>query len=256
LSWLFRVSLDFTLRIEPFLGRAEEIGCRRPLNPTDVTVMFIRSDVTADAAQRAALVGLLCDEERRRMDRFRFESDRNLFLVAHALVRLTLSRYADVGPGEWRFKAGPHGRPEIAAPKSNFRFTLSHTQGLAACAINMDRDIGIDIEDASRRVELNVAERFFSSREVLDLRSLPPGAQPSRFLEYWTLKEAYIKATGLGLSAPLDSFSFYQDPHGAWQIEFDAGSDDDPARWKFWSFKTGVAHTTALAVALPSAANR
>lgn len=240
---------DFILRTEPFLGLENETRCRRALNLEEISVVFIRPEAAVDPDQRAALMALLCDEERRRMDRFHFEKDRTLFLIAHALLRVALSRYAEVPPREWRFKTGVHGRPEIASPESNLRFSLSHTSGLAACAINVDREIGFDVEDATRKVELSVAERYFSPREVRDLQSLPPDAQASRFLEYWTLKEAYLKAIGLGLAARLDGFSLYQEEPGQWKIEF-AAAGDNPARWMFWSYQIG-GHTTAVALATP-----
>ena len=209
----------------------------------------------ANPEQRATMLAVLSAGERERLDRFRFEGDRHLFLVAHALLRLALSRLADVDPHAWEFCAGPHGRPEIAAPRSRLRFTLSHTRALAACAITIDGDIGLDVENTSRRVGLEIADRFFSLREARALRRVAGPAQPARFFEYWTLKEAYLKARGLGLSLPLDRFSVYRDRRGVWRIAFAPSVDDNPSRWRFWSWRIGGVHQAALAMA-PSGAYR
>ena len=88
------------------------------------------------------------------------------------------------------------------------QFNLSHTRGFVACAISIANAVGIDVEAVSRNPDIEVADRFFSPREVAILRAMPPERQPETFLRFWTLKEALIKATGEGLSRALDSFSF------------------------------------------------
>lgn len=217
--------------------------------PGGPTVWFARPDELTTPEQRATLLAVLSADEKERLERLQFEQDRQLFLAAHALLRLVLSRLADVAPHAWRFCADPHGRPEIAAPPSRLRFTLSHTRALAACAVTFDGDIGLDVENTSRRVTIETADRFFSPRETRALRRAPGSAQPSRFFEYWTLKEAYLKARGLGLSLPLDRFSVYRDRQGVWRIAFAPPVDDDPARWCFWSWRIGDVHQAALATA-------
>jgi 4'-phosphopantetheinyl transferase len=218
-----------------------------PLLATDVILTMARPE-SSDREQYNALVALLSDEERQRMSRFCFERDRLLFLVAHALVRTTLSRFADAPPAAWRFRTGSHGRPEIATPPSRLRFSLSHTRGLAACAVTIDADIGLDVENLSSGAALDVAERFFSPREVRDLFGRPEASRRDRFVEFWTLKEAYIKARGLGLSLPLQAFSVYTDSEGAWRIAFEPPLDDDPERWWLWSSRLGDSHQAALAI--------
>jgi len=169
-------------------------------------------------------------------------------VAAHALLRMTLSRFADVAPGGWHFRTGHHGRPEIAAPASRLRFSLSHTRGLAACAVMLDRDIGFDVEDASSGERIEVAERFFSPREVRELHATPIVGRAERFLEYWTLKEAYLKARGLGLSVPLDQFSLYKEAEGAWRVAFDPALADDAARWHLHSWRLDGGYRAALAI--------
>jgi len=122
-----------TYKIEFVEGLAREPASgRRELEPTEIVVALCRPSEPAVSEQRSVLMGLLSDEERQRLTRFHFERDRVLFLVAHALLRITLSRYANIDPRAWQFRTGSYGRPEIADPRSRLRFSLSHTRGLAA----------------------------------------------------------------------------------------------------------------------------
>ena len=95
---------------------------------------------------------------------------------------------------------------------------------------------------------MDVAERFFSTRETVSLLGAPIESRAGMFLEYWTLKEAYVKARGLGLSLPLDQFSMYNDSRGEWRISFEPSFEDDPARWWLWSSRVGNSHQMALAI--------
>jgi 4'-phosphopantetheinyl transferase len=222
----------------------------RVLSPTEATVWLARPEEPAGLEQHARLRALLSEDERERMTHFRLGADRRLFLLGHALVRLALSRHSDVDPRDWRFCLGPYGRPEIATPPSRLRFTLSHTRGLAACAVVRDQDIGLDVEDTSCGDAIDVAKHVLSPREIRDYLTEPAAVQPRRFLEYWTLKEAYMKARGFGLSLPFDRFSFYRDRRGGWRIAFAPSFDDDPRRWWFRSWRIGSLHQAALAVSV------
>lgn len=200
---------------------------------------------------------LLNAEERARRDRFTFEAGRLEYLVAHALVRLTLSRYASVRPEDWVFAMNPYGRPEISAPPLTrpLRFNLSHCNGLIACAVVADRDIGIDVEDTNRSTRfLEVARGSFSPSEFNELSSLPPRSQRARFFEYWTLKESYIKARGMGLAIPLEEFSFILGPQRPIRITFGDRILDEPESWQFELLKVTERHQMALAIRKGAAA--
>lgn len=195
--------------------------------------------------------GLLSEEERAKRDRFRFDEDRELCLVARALVRTSLSRYANVPPNAWRFVTNEHGRPEIDEPgnQRSLKFNLSHTKGLVVCVVARDREVGVDVEDRQRRGQLlAVAERFFSPHEAAALRRLPEDEQLERFFFYWTLKEAYIKARGKGLAIPLSQFSFELDetPDEGIRISFAPELEDDPDRWQFTAMGFGRQHRIAV----------
>lgn len=204
-----------------------------------------------DATLLAAYRDLLDPEERRRHQRLRFARHRHSFLVSHALLRATLSRYAAEAPRTWTFERNAHGRPEIAAPHTarRLRFNLSHTQGLVACAVTFDADIGVDVESrCRRRINLRVADRFFSPPEVSDLRALPEAEQRQRFLELWTLKEAYIKARGMGLALPLRRFGLTLPASGQPHLTFLDGIEDDPTGWQFTLDRSNPDHYLAVAV--------
>ena len=224
------------------------------LRAGDVHVWYVRPEAVSDAALLRACEETLSADERGRRNRLRLEEARHQYLVAHALVRTCLSRYADVRPHAWVFETGPHGRPEISAPDGVpvLRFNLSHTAGLVACAVTLRAAIGVDVEDTRRRGHaMEVAERFFSPPEVADLLRLPDSRRPRRFFEYWTLKEAYIKARGLGLALPLQRFSFRLRRGAAISASFDACLDDRPESWHFALFRPTRRHVLAVGVERP-----
>jgi 4'-phosphopantetheinyl transferase len=146
-----------------------------------------------------------------------------------------------VPPGDWRFRVGAHGRPEIAAPASPLRFNVSHTPGLAMVSVAVGRDVGVDVERVPGAVPFEVVDRSFAPTERELVRSAPPGEQPARFAEIWTLKEAYVKARGLGLSLDLDGFAFHLAPP-----RLVVG--DDVLNWQIESSAPTPLHRAALCV--------
>lgn len=188
----------------------------------------------------------LSDEERERQRRFVFERDRKRFLVSHALVRHALSRYAPVAPGDWQFELNPYGRPSIREPAAwrSLQFNLSHTEGRAVVAVAWEMEIGVDVESTTRERDFGeIAERFFSPLEIAQLKS-----RPEAFFDFWTLKEAYIKARGMGLSIPLDSFSIVLENPEQPRILFHEGCPDSAARWRF-ALRQGDGYRVAVAAA-------
>ena len=233
-------------------GRAETLspGATLPLPAAEVHLWSARPAAFTDPAQLARLRALLSGDELARADRFRSALDRRTGLVTRALVRITLSRYCGVPPARWRFRTNRHGRPEIAAPVSPLRFSVSHTDGLVVCLVGRSRRIGVDAESLGRgRRWLDLAERFFVPAEARALRQLPPARRPLRFLEYWTLKESYVKARGHGLTLPLSGFWFDLPaaPRDGIRIRFTPAVDDDPARWRFTLHRPGESHVVATA---------
>ena len=182
------------------------------LGGQDVHVWFAAPDrMLPDSCAVAHCLALLDVNEAKRYRAFRFDRDRHCFLAAHALLRMALSRYAPIDTSEWVFDTNEHGRPAIAGPSGAFRFkfSLSHTDGMVACAICQHAEVGVDVETVSPDTPaLELAKRYFAATEYDMLRHTPDHDLSGRFFAIWTLKEAYIKARGMGLSLPLDGFAF------------------------------------------------
>ncbi len=186
--------------------------------------------------------------ERERQARYRFARDQHRDLVARALVRTTLSRYAGRDPGAWCFTRGEHGKPELIDPPIPLRFNLSHSRDLVVFAVSLEHDVGVDIETIERRNDvLAIARHYFSSREVEDLFALPEARQRDRFFDYWTLKEAYIKARGEGISLGLGNFSFLFGGNDTIDIGFAPKLEDDPAAWQFCLYRPQENYRMAVA---------
>lgn len=209
--------------------------------------------------RRARYESLLSADEIERYRRFYFEADRITFLIAHALVRTALSHYAPTPPAEWRFRCNRYGRPEIdpVFSPSTLRFNLTHASGLVGCVVTDGVDCGVDVESI-RPVGnlLRLARSVLAPQELAELRSRAPASRLSRFYQYWTLKESYIKARGVGLSLPLRGIDFRFD--GARLTGF-ATSDavgDDPARWQFSHGQVDRTHKLAVALRRPDSSGR
>ena len=217
----------------------------------EIHLWFALPDEIQDEALLEQYRLLLSPDEKERHQRFHFAKHRRQFLVAHALVRTMLSRFSGTAPEKLRFVQKRYGRPELATVEDfpPVRFNLSHTEGLIACAVVLKHDVGVDVEDMERKaITPGLAERFFSGREVEDLCHLPEPEKRDRFFDYWTLKESYIKARGMGLSIPLEQFSFHIADNRALRISFDPRLNDDPNRWQFWLMRPTRRHKAALSV--------
>jgi 4'-phosphopantetheinyl transferase len=221
-----------------------------PLPATEVHLWLLFADRVKEPRLLSAYEMLLSPEERARRARYKFEHSRREYLLTRALVRSTLSRYAPVVPAAWTFQENEYGRPEIALADHRWlRFNLSNTRGLIACAVARDREVGVDVEDITRPGEtVEIADRFFSPTEVAALHALPEERHKDRFFDYWTLKEAYIKARGMGLAIPLDQFSFLLDQGDRIGIAFDPRLGDDASTWQFAQFAVSPDHKVSAAV--------
>jgi 4'-phosphopantetheinyl transferase len=206
-------------------------------------------DITDDRLH-AAYLDLLNTAEREQETRFYFARDRRRYLITRALVRTVLSRYVSVPPKEWIFSTNAYGRPEIVnaqAREARLSFNISHTSGLIVLAVSARRALGVDVENVrAREVSIEIADHYFAPHEVAVLKAAPANEQRYRFLEYWTFKEAYIKARGMGLSLPLDKFSFDYPDDRAVQIAIDPELADDAARWQFWQCRPTPEYLVAI----------
>lgn len=177
-----------------------------PVGDGEVLVWRITLD-DLDGSWQDALA-LLDDHERWRADRLQGWRDRQRFVVAHAALRAILGRSLAIHPAEVRFAGGPGAKPSLeGAAGDGLRFNLSHSYQLAVVALARRRDVGVDIERLRQSLPHEaIAAEFFSLAERAALAALPPGQRTRAFYRCWTRKEAFVKARGLGLRAPLGSF--------------------------------------------------
>jgi 4'-phosphopantetheinyl transferase len=218
------------------------------LLPNEVHVWCSDPTLLEDEGKKRVALGLLSADERERHARFVFERDKCIYLTTHALARIILSRYEPIAPRDWRFSVGSHGKPEIAGPGASLRFNLSNTHGLVVCAVTREADVGVDVERLDREAPLDIAGEYFAPSEVAALEALVPSERPARFFDYWTLKESYIKARGLGLSLPLEQFSFTIVADRPPVLTVDAALGDDGASWQFAQHRPTANHLLALCV--------
>jgi 4'-phosphopantetheinyl transferase len=221
------------------------------LAPDEIQVWFCAAETIEPAHLVAAYHQLMDEPERVQQARYHFAKHRHQYLVTRALTRTVLSRYLTVAPAELRFVRNEYGRPELSpgfdTSPEPLRFNLSHTDGLEVLAVTRGVDLGADVEVVRPDPSLIlVADRFFSPSEVAALRALPEAEQIERFFTYWTLKESYIKARGMGLAIPLDQFSFHLEERP--RIAFAPELKDDPSSWQFWATRVTGRHRFALAV--------
>jgi 4'-phosphopantetheinyl transferase len=218
----------------------------------EVHLWYARDEEISDGMLLAKYHDLLNEEERIQHKRFYFEKHRHQYLVTRALLRSVLSLYVDAIPPEaWCFEKNRYNKPYI----KNFplplalNFNLSHTEKMSVLGVALYRELGVDVEFLPRRnAGLDLAKRYFSAAEFQDLCSMPAAQQTRRFFDLWTLKEAYIKACGMGLAIPLDHFSYSFPRPGEIQIAFGADRNDHPNNWSLWQIKPDESHIVGLAV--------
>jgi len=189
----------------------------------------------------------LTDDERARASRFRRDADRAMFTLGRYMARTVVGRALDVAPSAWPWREGPHGRPEIDIAGTDLHFNLSHSAGLVICALARGRTVGVDVEHLGRRAfELALVNRYCSPSEAEDVCEQGKHWR-DRFLVYWTLKEAYLKARGIGISLPLADISFTLTASGA-RLAFERSLTGTDARWTFHLWQPADTHLAAAAV--------
>jgi 4'-phosphopantetheinyl transferase len=178
------------------------------LGPCDAHVWRARVDLGPVALE--PLRNLLDDDERRRADRFVFAHDRERFVVSHARLRQVLGAYTGAAPASLQFAVGPYGKPHLASPASpaGLEFNMSHAGDLVLVAVTLGRAIGVDVERVRPDYDYSaVLGSVLSAPERAAFAALPADRRRQFFYATWTQKEALVKASGRGLSQPLDSFS-------------------------------------------------
>lgn len=210
----------------------------------------VRLDPPGDRVE--ALRRLLSADEVARADRFHFERHRRRFTVGRAALRILLGAYLARDPAEISFVYGEKGKPALAPAAGaapDLRFNLSNSHELALVGVVRGREIGVDVEHLRTLDDSeSIARRFFSAAESETLLALPPEQREIGFFNCWTRKEAYLKAVGDGLTAPLDAFDVTLVPGEPPRMLTLEGSPERARSWTLSHLEPAPGYVGALAI--------
>ena len=231
-----------------------EVSWNRPtdfpaIGPEEVHLWL--ADLRCLHPEHDRLGATLDESERRRADRFRSPADRTRWVLSRGLLRALLARYLDRPAEAIRFERSSHGKPLLPeeSGEGSLQFNLSHSEDVALLAVCRRRRVGVDVEAIrAARATREIAERFFAREELQALATLPSEEWTEAFFACWTRKEAYLKARGVGLSAPLSSFAVSVSPGEAPVLRRSELGDAEVARWSFANVSPRPGFAAALAV--------
>lgn len=215
------------------------------LRSHQVDIWRVSLDLQPDSVK--SLESSLSEDEIQRSARFHFDTDRQRFIVAHGCLRGILARYLRCESRQLEFSVDGYGKPSL--PGHEIEFNLSHSGSYALVAVSRQHRLGVDLELIRNDVEIeSLATRFFSPTEVTELMALPLEQRPLGFFNCWTRKEAYIKAQGLGLSLPLDSFDVSLSPNTPAILRATRPNQYEALQWTLLSFDVEAGYVGAAAV--------
>lgn len=189
---------------------------------------------------------ILSDDEREKADRFHFAKDRNRFIVSRGILRTILGRYLSLDPSRISFSYSPEGKPAFKGNPKKIHFNLSHSHEMALYAFAVGREVGVDVEYRRALSDAEqLARRYFTSQEIARFHSAPPDHKDEIFFAIWTAKEAFLKATGKGLSVSLNTIDVSPLFHG----DFFSLRDSLNRDWTLRRLKVEGDYTAALAFA-------
>jgi len=220
-------------------------GCSLELVGRLVHVWPIRTVASNDIIRW--LERVLAPDEKGRAARFRFDHLRHSFILARGALRILLGRYLNTPPASIQFKYGSKGKPTLAAPPL-IEFNVSHSGGLAVFAFTARCEIGVDVEQIRPLPDMrNIADRFFCPEEAAELTSLTANEHEHAFFLCWTRKEAYVKAIGDGLSAPLNDVRVTVQPGQPARFVHIAHDANDAKNWTLSDLDLAPNYAAALA---------
>jgi len=213
--------------------------------PRTVYVWPVHTVASIDVA--AEFERVLTPDERDRVARFRFDHLRHSFVLARGSLRILLGRYLSVSPAIIRFTHNSKGKPALSAP-AYLDFNASHSGDLAVFAFTTGLEIGVDVEKIRSLTDMqNIASRFFCPEEAEEIMSLPENQRTRAFFLCWTRKEAYVKAIGEGLSAPLNGFSVTVQPNQPARFVHFAQGANAAMNWTLYDLQLAPEYAAALA---------
>jgi 4'-phosphopantetheinyl transferase len=223
---------------------------RIQLPANEIHLWFVDTSQITGQALLSQYRHLLSPQEVIRNQRFKFEKDRKQHLITRALVRSVLSSYINtVSPADWQFNTNEYGKPEVAPETLPYplKFNVSHSQEMIVLSAHSCQEVGVDIEFLNRKsATKELASHVFSKHENQQLKHLQGDIFNKHFYDFWTLKEAYIKACGMGLSIPLDSFSFSLLGNEEIAVHFEGDREDKPEKWQFWQIRPNDDYIVSL----------
>lgn len=190
---------------------------------------------------------ILSADEKARAGRFKFEKDRFCYIISRGTLRVLLSTYLNKKPENIHFLYNAHGKPYLAG--TGLKFNVSHSADMAVFAFFEGNEVGVDIEYIKNDFNvLELAQNFFSVREIASLEKQPEVSLGDSFFRCWTRKEAFIKADGSGLSFPLDQFSVSLHSDDEAELHETKWNIDEKFQWSLFSFKPADKYIGALAI--------
>lgn len=229
---------------------ADQENIFRSLAPGFIHVWFVSGEDIDDAEILRQGASDLTATEVARSAKFAKPEDLHRFIVGRWMLRLLLGTYSLVDPRKITFVINQDGRPELTGlNRSHIHFSLSHTDGLVACALTSGTAIGLDTERIRpSRCDMEVACNYFSIAACRDIFDASEGSQPERFFEYWVLMEACAKARGNGLAHPAAG-SFIIENADRSRIRFVPLKTNDETAWNFWLLEPATEYRMAVALA-------
>jgi len=228
-----------------FPSRAAAPGLE--LSPGEIHIWSLRLDPPQDVVER--LGRPLASDEWERAHRFRFDKHRRQYVVGRGALRTLVAAYTGTRPEQVQFRYGDRGKPYLANPAGDLELNLSNSDEMALVGFVRGVEIGVDIEFLKPMPDCEqISERFFSESERDVLRALPADRKEEAFFNCWTRKEAYLKAVGTGLAAPLDSFDVTLAPGEPPRMLTLEGNAEQAARWYFEHFRPAESYIGALAI--------
>lgn len=225
-----------------------------PADLPDDEVHVWAHPLDADPERRATLARLLTPDEHRRASQYRTDVLRARFAVGRAVLRQILGRYLHRAPADLRFAYDEHRKPTLA-PDTHadaVHFNVTHAGGLALYAVSRSRPVGVDVEEMVPFPDMpSVASSVFSMAELQTLAGRTPDDLSDDFFSTWTRKEAYLKAKGTGLLAPLDRFDVSVGRRTAAALLSVADDPGAAARWSIVHLEPADGFVGALAVECP-----
>jgi 4'-phosphopantetheinyl transferase len=222
-----------------------------PLALPEDEVQLWRVDLEALRTDESRWQKVLSPDEATRASRFHFLRDRQRFAASRALLRIILAGYVGTDPNGLRFSYSEKAKPSLepAHTGSDVMFNISHSGGIALFAFTRRRQIGVDVEQVRRDFDVEgIARRFFSTHEQRQFATFPPEERVDAFFRCWTRKEAYIKATGDGLSLPLSQFDVSLAAGETNALLATRPDGSEAGRWLLQEVAAGPGYRAALCV--------